>query len=65
MTSAQAGFEPAQRGHICSSARRFNHAATGQGQYKSTYFRKHSINMTRSVLTLMSSILHNPDWFKI
>ncbi len=32
MTLARAGFEPAERGHICSSARRSNHSATGQGQ---------------------------------
>ena len=32
MTLSRAGFEPAQRGHMCSSARRSNHSATGQGQ---------------------------------
>ncbi len=31
MTLARAGFKPSQRGHICSSARRSNHSATGQG----------------------------------
>ena len=29
MTSHRAGFEPAHRGHTCSSARRSNHSATG------------------------------------
>ncbi len=32
MTLSRAGFEPAQRGHMCSSARRSNHPATGQRQ---------------------------------
>ncbi len=31
MTLSRADFEPAQRGHMCSSARRSNHSATGQG----------------------------------
>ena len=31
MTLSRTGFEPAQRGHMCSSARRSNHSATGQG----------------------------------
>ncbi len=37
MTLTRAGFGPAQRGHICSSALRFNHSATGQGLHKVIY----------------------------
>ena len=31
MTLSLAGFEPPRCGHMCSSARRANHPATGQG----------------------------------
>ncbi len=56
MTLAQPGFEPAQRRHICSSARRSNHSATGQGQERYMYMC-HNIVYIADVLSPVSS--HN------